>query len=118
MTKMIKAEPLRRQLEMSRSTFDRIVAERRHGFPAPHYIGRHRFFDLAEIDTWLRSLQIMRAEIASALMEPCICNEPAYLIGLAAALENIDEVTLGRTDAHYASVALRHYAAFLGANAP
>lgn len=118
MTKMIKAETLRRRLEMSRSTFDRVVAERRHGFPDPCYIGRHRFFNLAEVDAWLRSLQKMRAEKAGVLMEPSISNEPAYLIELAEALEDIDEVTLGCTDARYASVALRHYAAFLDANMP
>ena len=61
MTGWIKAEPLRTMLNVSRATFDRIVAERRHGFPAPSYIGRHRHFDLDKVEAWMAALPSKRA---------------------------------------------------------
>ena len=118
MAKLIKAEPLRRQLEMSRSTFDRVVAERRHSFPAPYYIGRHRFFDPLKVEAWMESLPKKRAQLAGASAKACTPDEPAYLIELAEVLETSDEATLGPTDARFVGIALRHYAAFLHANMP
>lgn len=117
MAKLIKAEPLRRQLQMSRSTFDRVVAERRQGFPAPCYIGRHRFFDLDKVEAWMGSLPKRRAQLAntSNIAKSYISDESAYLIELAELLETSDEATLGPTDARFAGIALRHYAAFLDA---
>lgn len=53
MKQLIKSETVRSKLDMPQSTFERLVKLRTHGFPAPIYISRSRFFDAAEIEAWL-----------------------------------------------------------------
>lgn len=55
MKQFIKSETVRARLDMPKSTFERHVKLRPHNFPAPIYISRSRFFDAAEVDTWMAS---------------------------------------------------------------
>lgn len=56
MKQLIKSEAVRDRLDMPRSSFERLVKLRTKGFPAPLYISRSRFFDAAEIETWMAGL--------------------------------------------------------------
>lgn len=56
MRQLIKSETLRERLDMPKATFERHVKQRTQGMPRPIYIGRGRYFDAAEIETWLTNL--------------------------------------------------------------
>ena len=102
MAKLIKAEPLRRQLQMSPINFrPGNHGDARQGFPAPVYIGRHRFFDLDKVEAWMGSLPKRRAQLAntSDIAKSYNSDKSAYLIQLAEVLETSDKATLGPTDA-------------------
>lgn len=53
MRQLTKSETVRGKLDMPCSTFERLVRLRTNDFPAPIYIGRSRFFDADEIDSWM-----------------------------------------------------------------
>jgi len=56
MRQLIKSETVRDQLDMPRSSFERLVKLQTGGFPAPIYISRSRFFDAADIEAWMSGL--------------------------------------------------------------
>jgi predicted DNA-binding transcriptional regulator AlpA len=64
MRQLIKSETVREKLDMPRSSFERLVKLRTHGFPAAIYISRSRFFDAAEVEAWIEA-QAARAKRAA-----------------------------------------------------
>lgn len=55
MRQLIKSETVRQKLDLSKSSFERLVL-RTNGFPAAVRISRSRFFDAAEIEAWMADL--------------------------------------------------------------
>ncbi|WP_143197797.1 hypothetical protein [Bradyrhizobium sp. AS23.2] len=95
MKQLIRSETVRQKLNMPRSTFERLVKLRTNGFPAPVYISRSRFFNAAEVETWMAGLAdrpSRRSMTAVIMPELDITAAPAeHAVTLAAVVEETIE---------------------------
>lgn len=112
---LMRAQSLRQALSMSQSTFDRYVAEGRFGFPAPIYLGRHRYFNRDAVVEWLSDLP--SDHYAMNVLSLSNDIRAFYARELANSLDSDEDTTLGPTDASLCAKALRLYAAVREAGA-